>query len=364
MSAPIKNMLTNHQRDCLGLVTVDPDWEMIALERSLYDNYDSYVYADGLDLKKLIQIGAEYYYECSLEEKLSDDGVYILPKTDKGKPVKFTAASIAEKKAVGMLLFYDRGDVALRNSTTGCSYYRSSYDNFKPKCFEEFTAWVNKWCETTDEKLLADIRDFAAKKSTHQKYGEGDFFRFRITRGLWGYGRILLNFADLKKEKREHWNPYMGKPLIVSVYHILTTEPISDINMLCGLLTLPSQPILDNIFYYGEAEIIGNKPLTQAEKDYPIIYGESANPWDENLYLQCGSVFFKKENTKPLYKQFHMIGWALKLTLPVLVQCISVRSNLPYWNSTKSGDLRNPALAKERKEILEQFGITEEDLKQ
>lgn len=156
----------------------------------------------------------------------------------------------------------------------------------------------------------------------------------------------------------------MGKPLIVSVYHILTTEPISDINMLCGLLTLPSQPVQDNIFYYGEAEIIGNKPLTQAEKDYPIIYGESANPWDENLYLQCGRIFFKKENTKALYKTFHLIGWELKLSLPLLIQCISARSNMPYWNSTKSGDLRNPAFAKERKKILAQFGITEEDLKQ
>lgn len=118
MSAPIKNILTNRQRDCLGLVTVDPRWELIALERSLYDNYDSYVYADGSDLKKLIQIGAEYYYECSPDERLSEDGVFILPKTDKGKPVKFTAANIAKKKAVGMLLFYDRGDVVLRNNTT------------------------------------------------------------------------------------------------------------------------------------------------------------------------------------------------------------------------------------------------------
>ena len=73
--------LTNEQRRCFGLTPVEADLELRALPRSKYDNYDSFVYVKENRIYKLIQSEEKWYCEYSLDETLSEDGVYILPKT-------------------------------------------------------------------------------------------------------------------------------------------------------------------------------------------------------------------------------------------------------------------------------------------
>ena len=221
------------------------------------------------------------------------------------------------------------------------------------------------WCNNTGDKELADINEFAGRTKVHQKYKEGDFFRFRINRFLYGYGRILVDFVKMRKEKISFWDVFMGPPLCVAVYHIATENKNMTPSDLVGKMTLPSHMVMDNIFYYGECEIIGNMPITENEIEYPIHYGRSMNWTSPNrVCYQCGKVFITIENEEPLYSynfRNNGIGFYLHVELDFLKECIKENSNSPFWSMAPLGyvsdDLRNPKYENELRQIKKHMGI-------
>ena len=94
--------------------------------------------------------------------------------------------------------------------------------------------------ETNTEDFM-EIQAFANAKRQHCKYREGDFFRFKYDRRNYGYGRILLDVRKFMKNGGEFWDILMGKPLCVSVYHIITADPNVKITELQLLNSCPSQ---------------------------------------------------------------------------------------------------------------------------
>ncbi len=360
--------LTNEQRKCLGITPVRDNWVKILLKRSPYDDFDSFAYIeDGVFIKKLITVSEKRYEEYTLNETISDDGVYLLPKTEKGKPVKLSSATLLKRTPVGMVISYNRWKITLYNRTSDQGYYRSEYYHLSINGIEEFKLWVEKWCNETGEEEIAEIEEFAARKKVHQKFSVGDFFRIRLDRHVWAYGRIMLNFVEMRKKKVEFWDIYMSTPLIITLYHKVTREPLSDIEELAGLKMLPAQQIFDNIFLYGEAEIIGNKPLLPSEEDYPVNYGKSHKFGENVLYLQYGKLFRRLDNTESLYScRFENggCGWNIDITIPVLLECIKTNSNIPCWNESYCGsykDLRNPKYKKELEAVFNQFGLDARD---
>lgn len=362
--------LTNHQRACFGLVPVEEHWELIQLNPSPYDTDTSYAYVEGVRIHKYFRVSETSYVEFSMNEILSDDRKYILPKTEKGKPVKLSAATLGKKTPIGMVFAWSREYLNIYSATSEQNYYCSSAElpDLSLKTFPEFVTWLDKWCAETTAEDLADIQAFAARPRVHQKYREGDFFRYRINRRHWAYGRILFNYDRLRKEKVEFWDVFFGKPLVVAVYRTMTDEPMDDIEQLAGLPMLPSQLIMDNHFYYGEAEIIGNKPLTPEEEDYPIHYGRSKNAREKVLYLQSGPLYRKKLFGECLFEQDFShcgIGFSMDVRVPVLEACIREGSNRPYWEQPRlysvQEDLRNPKLKAEREAIFSQFGLNAAD---
>lgn len=109
----------------------------------------------------------------------------------------------------------------------------------------------------------------------HCKYTEGDFFRFKLGRRQYGFGRILLNIHPLRKKDNKGWPHHyglgllFGKPLVVTVYPIISDSKDVDIAMLSRLNALLSQYIIDNVFFYGECEIIGNLPCRSMSLNSP-----------------------------------------------------------------------------------------------
>lgn len=158
----------------------------------------------------------------------------------------------------------------------------------------------------------------------------------------------------------------MGKPLVVSVYHIITEDPAVDIQELSKLKSCPSQFIMDNRFYYGEYEIIGNAPLPEIV-DYPIMYGQSISGTDRNkIIFQMGKFY----NEIPLEGNdlvggldFKNNGMNCALHIHnrnILEACIEEDSNGPYWFHQKEGfthDIRNPKYKDELAKVMEQMGI-------
>ncbi|MBQ8834293.1 MAG: immunity 26/phosphotriesterase HocA family protein [Oscillospiraceae bacterium] len=359
--------LTNEQRKCFGLHPVEEHWKRIKIKASPYDHFETYVYIDNCIIKKSVMCGNNFFNESELEELLSEDLKYLLPKTAKGKPALLSSSTLRKRKAAGMMFAYHNGYISLSNCNTQRDYYISSYERPEVNSLEDFSDWVSRWCEETTQEDLEDVARFAQQERKHVKFREGDVFRFKLNRRLYGYGRIILDYSKMRKNKEPFWDILMTKPLVCSAYHILTERKDIRIQDLEHLRSTPSTFIADNNLFYGEYEIIGNIPVRETE-DYPIMYGRSIHVGETAVVFQCGKLYRRIENGQTLYPNFtnNGIGFLMNTKIPVLQQCIAENSNMPYWNQHRwapvNHDLRNPKFRKELEEICAQFGISPSQL--
>lgn len=354
--------LTNEQRKCFALVPVNEQWERVEAKPSPYDQFKTYLYIDGDAIVKCILSGDAQYCEYELSEQVSRDRKYLLPKTHKGKPVLLSSSNILKHKGIGMSLNYKERYIHLYNMNTECSYYFNSYLNDDICDLIGFSNWVERWCDETTTADQVDILCFSQQKRKHIRYQEGDVFRFKIGRRLYGYGRILLDYDKMRKEKVPFWDILMSKPLVCSVYHIVTERADVSIDELKVLHSLPSTIIADNSLFYGEYEIVGNLPIADSE-DYPIMYGNSIQLGEKAVCYQCGKIYRKNENGTALYTDFknNGVSFNLNFNLEVLMQCIKEGSNKPYWENYYTHwverDLRNPKNIDKLQKVNAQFGL-------
>ena len=358
--------LTNAQRRCFGLAAVEESWIRLELKAGPYDSYTTVSYLDGTTLRKVVASGENLYSEFEICEQVSQDLQQLLPKTPKGKPVRLSAPAVMKRTGLGMCLSYYRGktgwtDIWLYSQTSKKNYYSNALEPTKTQEKHYFQDWVENWCRETTGEDVEDVARFARQPGEHVKFREGDVFRFKIGRRLYGYGRILLDYGRMRKQKEPFWDILMGKPLACSAYHIVTPRKDVELETLKRLPSMPSAHMMDNHLFYGEYEIIGNIPIGEGE-DYPILYGDSMDVCDAGVCLQCGRLYRKKENEKALYSGFrnHAIGFTMGFPLSVLQDCIRVGSNEPYWaqdNHKVNCDLRNPKFRRELEEICGQFDL-------
>lgn len=357
-------LLTNEQRKCFALSAIQNNWILIKLSPSRYDTYNTYAYItpDNRIVKIIIE-GDEQYQEYDVNELLSPDRTLILPKTTKGKPVRLTAANIAKKTPVGMSLSYVRNFISVYSTANNCEFYNSSYAGITLNGMSDFFTWINKWCDETGDEELADIEAFAKKAKRHVKYKEGDFFRFRLDRHFFGYGRIIINYDDLRKKKIPFWDIFMGKPILAGIYHIVTKDKYVGIEELDKMKMIPPQMIMDNIFFYDNCEIIGNLPVDESRIEFPVYYGHSIQYGDKSVMYQCGRTFIQRNDIIPLFDNFRNngIGLRFNVDIPILMKCVEEQSNAPYWKQPNqhrvNEDLRNPQYDKELKKIRKQFDL-------
>lgn len=354
--------LSNEQRKCFGLAPLKAHWDCIEAKPSPHEQLKTYLYLDGNVIVKCILLGEAQYCEFELFETVSSDRKYLLPKTEKGKPILLSSSSIQKRPGVGMRLHYYNHSIDLYNEKTRCSYYCNAYTGNDINNLTDFSRWVTRWCEETTENDINDIFLFSRSERKHIRYQEGDIFRFKLDRRLYGYGRILLNYDLMRKKKMPFWDILMSKPVVCSVYHIITENDKITTEELKHLASLPSAIITDSPLYYGEYCIIGNIPLTQHE-DYPILYGNSISRLENAVCYQCGKTFKKIENESALYNGFRNNGVSFRLNcnVDILKQCIAGSSNAPYWSQYCSSyvnrDLRNPKYADELLQIKKQFDL-------
>lgn len=360
--------LTNEQRKCFGLPRIQNNWEKLEVPPSPLDMYYTYAYLDGNRIRKIIQVydeqpGQHRYEEYHVDELVSEDRAFILPKTPKGKLQKFTASNLMKRTRLGMSLWFFQNHISLRNDTSCKGYYSNAYDKTGIDTLPAFSEWVNHWCEETTSRDLAELSAFALEGREHHRYREGDFFRFKLNRRLFGYGRILLDYAKLRKQGVPYWNIFMGKALCVAVYHIITDDPNLSIDDLTGKMMLPSLMIMDDEFYYGENPIIGNAPLAENEMDYPVHYGNTISRYEQGVRYQCGKTFIAMDDQKELFAGFihNEISLGLNVSISVLQECIEKHSNAPYWEKSPAWfvnrDLRNPKFAELLRSVRKQVGV-------
>ncbi|EHQ89566.1 immunity 26/phosphotriesterase HocA family protein [Desulfosporosinus youngiae] len=360
--------LTNEERKYLGLTLVSSTWDLVKLIPSPHDKRDTFVYFDGNTICKRIIISENTYFEHNLNEETTNSRTELLPKTGRGKIVKLTTSTLEKRTPKGMYFSFNGSNVTIGKWETNREFYSSYIEDIKLNTFEDLSGWIEQWIKETTISDLNELAEFASLPKKHYKYSVGDFFRFKLNRRLYSYGRILLNYDKMRKEKIKFWDILMGKPLVVKVYYIATTDKNISCEDLRNLKAMPSQFIMDNPFFYGEYEIIGSLPLADNELDFPVMYGKSIDIRDGNkVFLQSGKSYFELNRTHALYSEFRNNGivFGINVKLPILDKCVKLHNNQPYWeqnNYTANKDLRNPKFCAEREMICKQFGVSEADI--
>ena len=362
--------LTNEQRKYLGLIPVEEHWELVKFDNGIY-----YYFEDDI-IRKEIKISKNYYHEAELNEKTSENRTMILPKTKRGKIKKFNYTATQSFSPFGTYFTFSADGVIIANYTSQRTYYSETFTEKEKISLDDLKKWLDKWMKETTEEDLEEIEEFKNAKRKHCKFNEGDFFAFKISRREWCFGRILLDVSKLKKDENFKKNKnygltnLMGKPLIIKVYHKISDNKNIDLKELSKCLALPSQAIMDNIFYYGEAIILGNLPLKPEENDMFISVSESISGIDKNIaYLQYGLIYreIPLSDYEKLIKDLKIGAQTLRregigfvIDTYKLKECIEAKSNSPFWEKYKKRnvpDLKNPDHIELKRKIFKAFGL-------
>ena len=362
--------LNNEQRKYLGLIPVEEHWELVKFDNGIY-----YYFEDDT-IKKEIKVSKNYYHEAELNEKTAENRTMILPKTKRGKIKKFNYTATESFSPFGTYFTFSTDGVIIANYTTQRTYYSEIFSEKEKISLDNLKKWLDKWMKETTEEDLEEIEEFKNAKRKHCKFNEGDFFAFKISRREWCFGRILMDVSKLRKDENFKKNKnyglanLMGKPLIIKVYHKISDNKNIDLKELSKCLALPSQAIMDNIFYYGEAIILGNLPLKPEENDMFISVSESISGIDKNIaYLQYGLIYreIPLSDYEKLIKELKIGAQTLRregigfvIDTYKLKECIEAKSNSPFWEKYKKRnvpDLKNPDYIELKRKIFKAFGL-------
>ena len=367
----LKFELTNEQRKYLGLIPVEEHWELVKFDNGIY-----YYFEDDT-IKKEIKVSKNYYHEAELNEKTAENRTMILPKTKRGKIKKFNYTATQSFSPFGTYFTFSADGVIIANYTSQRTYYSETFTEKEKISLDDLKKWLDKWMKETTEEDLEEIEEFKNAKRKHCKFNEGDFFAFKISRREWCFGRILMDVSKLRKDENFEKNKnyglahLMGKPLIIKVYHKISDNKNVDLKELSKCLALPSQAIMDNIFYYGEAIILGNLPLEDHEYDDMLIsVSESISYIDKDIaYLQYGLIYreipisdYQKliKELKVDAQTFRREGIGFVIDTDNLKECIKAKSNSPCWekhNKRKVLDLKNPDHIELKRKVFKAFGL-------
>ena len=362
--------LTNEQRKYLGLIPVEEHWELVKFDNGIY-----YYFEDDT-IRKEIKVSKNYYHEAELNEKTAENRTMILPKTKRGKIKKFNYTATESFSPFGTYFTFSADGVIIANYTSQRTYYSETFTEKEKISLDDLKKWLDKWMKETTEEDLEEIEEFKNAKRKHCKFNEGDFFAFKLSRREWCFGRILMDVSKLRKDENFEKNKnyglahLMGKPLIIKVYHKISDNKNIDLKELSKCLALPSQAIMDNIFYYGEAVILGNLPLKPEENDMFISVSESISGIDKNIaYLQYGLIYreIPLSDYEKLIKELKIGAQTLRregigfvIDTYKLKECIEAKSNSPFWEKYKKRnvpDLKNPDHIELKRKIFKAFGL-------
>ena len=362
--------LNNEQRKYLGLIPVEEHWELVKFDNGIY-----YYFEDDI-IRKEITVKENYYHESELNVKTSENRTMILPKTKRGKIKKFNYTATQSFSPFGTYFTFSTDGVIIANYTSQRTYYSETFTEKEKISLDDLKKWLDKWMKETTEEDLEEIEEFKNAKRKHCKFNEGDFFAFKISRREWCFGRILMDVSKLRKDENFEKNKnyglahLMGKPLIIKVYHKISDNKNIDLKELSKCLALPSQAIMDNIFYYGEAIILGNLPLKPEENDMFISVSESISGIDKNIaYLQYGLIYreIPLSDYEKLIKELKIGAQTLRregigfvIDTYKLKECIEAKSNSPFWEKYKKRnvpDLKNPDYIELKRKIFKAFGL-------
>lgn len=362
--------LTNEHRKYMGLKHIKDNYDLVKLEKGEFHEF--YLFFEGNKLVKIVEYFISEQDVCMHERDVNYDTIgdrsIILPKTSRGKERKLTGSVVSSLDGEGVYFSIRKrssdkyGMAIIGNYTTQKTFFEDVYVE-KCSSLDEIKMWCDKFVFESSDDDLREIEKFSLEKKVHCSFKEGDYFRVKLGRDKYTYGRILMDvYKGMKNKTLNYWDVVMGRALIVEVFHILTTRKDVKVEELENLKTFPSQHIMDNEFYYGNYEIIGNGVLPE-KINYPIMYGKSISFLDPNkVIFQCGKIHIEKEfNKDNYYGDFrnNSIGFTIVLDERLIEKCLEEKSNDSYWEEFKiyDKDLRNPKNREILVKVLSDYGL-------
>ena len=284
--------LTNSQRKYFGLEEIDAHWDKVELKGDKY-RPDSMLYFEGCTIRKHVISTENKYLETQYHE-LTKDREILLPKTERGKEIKLTAATLEQKSQVGVYLYVDGfGAILIGNYTSQTTFYSSHWEKEQEKISKPIPQAIDEFITDSPQNHLSEISIFKTLTRKHFSAKPGDYFCFKLNRKEYGVGRVLLDVRKLKKQGLIHSKHGLGfimtRPLVVQLFSYISDSKSIDISTLENTPTLPPDLMMDNLLFYGEYEIIGHKKLLDSEFDFPISYGKVLDR-REMIFLQWGLI--------------------------------------------------------------------------
>ncbi|RFZ91799.1 hypothetical protein D0C36_10115 [Mucilaginibacter conchicola] len=376
--------LSNEQRRYLGLDPVEPHWEKASLKSGPYRE-EGIVYFDGDVIKRRIISTDTLYNETQYNEP-TRDRIVLLPKTAKGKEKALSGSVLSSRHPLGTYCEIDNYvRVFIGNHTTQTTFYDTSWE--KPQKKDAPTQDINNtvvdFISSSSALHLKDIEEFKNAKRKNCKFKHGDYFAFKISRTQYGFGRILVDIARLRKKielpKGHGLGFVMTLPVLVKLYAYISDKKDVDINVLQKQPSLPSDYMMDNLLLYGQFEIIGHKKLTPDDLDFPISYGRHIDAQQRSAFLQWGLIHkevpstsfseyfyadnpFNAESQHKIINPFGFYGVGIYPRYAELYEIQKSISNggfdfAMYKDYRTHFDLRNPANKNIREELMKLFGL-------
>ena len=345
--------LSNEHRKYMGLKPLKSNYDLVKIKKGKFEEY--YLFFNGSKIEKVIYYNISnrciQMREDDVNYETTENRSIVLPKTDRGKQRKLNGSAIDSFNSEGNYFWISKtkgdkyGNAIIGNYTTQRTFYSDKYIEHCSN-LEDIEKWCNEFVKNSTEEDLLEVQEFSKGKRQHINYKEGDYFRVKLGRNQYTYGRILLDIYKGNKNKSlNYWNRLMGRALIVEIFHILTDRKDVSIHELKNLKTFPAQHIMDNNLYYGDYEIIGNNKLPD-NVAYTIMYGIDFSNDGIKITFQCGKIHLEiPYEEKKFYGYFYNNGSGFHIDEDekLITQCLKENSNKPYWE--KYGyreDLRNP----------------------
>ena len=367
--------LSNEHRKYMGLKPLSENSELVVVKSSTSEE-KVFVFMEESKIIKIIKQVISYdtflYQESDCSYETDPERTIIYPKTNRGKPKKFNYSTLYYINCENNYFCMDqhdnfkRGYVLIGNYTNQRTYYEDTLLS-GINTIEKFYTWCDNFVKESTNEDLEEVQKFAREPRRHINYKEGDYFRIKIGRRLYTYGRLLMDTYKREKKGMKYIGG-AGRCLIIETFHILTPRSNVSIEELKKLKVFPSQHIFDNNLYYGSYEIIGHEDL-EGDFNYPIMYGTLGR---EKIYFQRGDLYkeIDYETGKIIKRKIndidfvgfgdHGIGFNLKNDQETIKKCIEENSNQSYWENyygIPSNDLRFKGNRSYLKEILKQFDL-------
>jgi hypothetical protein len=259
--------LTNNQRKYFGLSLVADDWEKAKLSDTIT------VYYQGNKIVKVLNYSSGYFeYDTHIETKHRQ---ILLPKTPNGKEQKLTVAKILKIKGSGIQFSgsFQGGDIHVYDNRRNLFFIKSFSEDGDIKSYSDIEKWITSYLSKIPTDYFDWLNKELSQKRLRLKIKEGHIVAFKITRGQYGFARILLDvFAQRQKGEIASPNLYWFHPrsLIVAPYAYYADTLQIDIDKLVNKKTLPTLCIFDLDVYRGEMPIVGHKPLSLNDKLIPF----------------------------------------------------------------------------------------------